>query len=96
MRTITLTSISVLLITTMLTAIPVWASQTCVDKITATCTKCHYQERICEKLGKNSQREWKKTIKRMLRYGLELNENDQASILKCLVILEGNRGNFCN
>lgn len=80
---------------TLLAAIPVGAGQECVDKIMSTCSKCHYPARICEKLGKKSKREWKTTIKRMLRYGLVLNDSEQESMLRCLLTLEGNSGNLC-
>lgn len=77
------------------TTIPVRANQGCADKVMATCTKCHIQTRICEKLGKKSKRDWKVTLKRMLRYGLVLNETDQDNMLKCLLSLEKNSGNLC-
>ena len=81
--------------TTLLAAIPALADQECAAKVLATCTKCHYPARICEKLGKKSKREWNTTIKRMLRYGLVLNDTDQENMLKCLLSLEGNSGNLC-
>jgi len=80
---------------TLLAPIPARAGQDCADQVVATCSKCHYPARICEKLGKKSQRDWQATIKRMLRYGLILNEGDQEKILKCLMSLDMNSDKLC-
>jgi len=71
------------------------ASQECADRVMATCTKCHYPTRICEKLGKKSRRDWQTTIKRMLRYGLVLTDNEQESVLNCLTTLDDKNGILC-
>lgn len=80
---------------TLLLTTPVWSGQECADQVLANCSKCHYPVRICEKLGKKSTRDWKVTIKRMLRYGLVLNETDQESILNCLTSLSKDSGKLC-
>lgn len=71
------------------------AAQDCTANVLAACSTCHYQSRICEKLDKKSKREWKVTLKRMLRYGLVLDEAQQDSMLECLVSLKKDRGRLC-
>ena len=80
---------------TLVTAFPAWADADCAAKVKAACTQCHFPTRICENLGKKSQRDWKVTIKRMIRYGLVLNDTDQGDMLKCLLALDRNSGNLC-
>lgn len=46
--------------------------------------ECHYEIRICQKLGKKSERGWKSTIERMVKYGAKLDEQDNKPLLKCL------------
>lgn len=82
-------------IAALLPARPAPAAQDCVAELMAHCTSCHYQSRICEKLGQNSKREWKATIKRMIRYGLVLDEANQDTLLKCLVDLKKDSGKLC-
>lgn len=60
------------------------AADDCATQVMTTCTKCHYETRICENLAKKSRRDWQVTIKRMLRYGLVLDESGQNSLLECL------------
>lgn len=74
---------------------PARAAQDCTDQVLATCTSCHYQARICEKLDKKSKREWQVTLKRMLRYGLVLDETGQGRILECLVALKNDHAKLC-
>ncbi|NTV14865.1 MAG: hypothetical protein HGA96_13195 [Desulfobulbaceae bacterium] len=81
--------------TTLLAAIPVGAGQECAEKVLATCTKCHSQARICEKLEKNSRRDWQTTIKRMLRYGLIGSDSEQENLLTCLTGLAKDNGKLC-
>jgi hypothetical protein len=95
MKTGVITLIMSLCLWDTLTAMPVAAGQDCVDRILATCTSCHYQTRICEKLATKSQREWKTTLKRMLRYGLVLDETGQDTILDCLANLKKDSGKLC-
>lgn len=75
--------------------IPARAAQDCTDQVMATCTSCHYQARICEKLDKKSKREWQVTLKRMLRYGLVLDETGQGRMLECLVALKKDHTKLC-
>lgn len=75
--------------------IPAGAGPNCADQVAATCSKCHLPARICEKLGQKNQREWRSTIKRMLRYGLVLDSAGQESMLKCLLSLAKESGNLC-
>jgi hypothetical protein len=71
------------------------AGGSCIEKIQAKCTGCHYPSRICEQIGQKSRRGWEVTIKRMLRYGLELSRDKQDEMLDCLQGLEKDRGNLC-
>lgn len=71
------------------------AGDACVEMIQANCTSCHYPTRICEKIGQKSRRGWKVTIKRMLRYGLQLPGGKMDEILDCLQGLEKDRGDLC-
>lgn len=76
-------------------ASPIRAVEDCPTLVINTCTSCHYPERICEKLGEKSRRAWQVTIKRMLRYGLALDEAGQEHVLECLLALEDERGKLC-
>ena len=78
-----------------LQALPARAGEDCVQKVEANCTSCHYQSRICEQLGKKSRRSWKVTIKRMLRYGLQLQGTSQEEMLECLLNLEKDSARLC-
>lgn len=95
MKKRTITLILAICTAILLPVRPVPAAQDCVAKLMTHCTSCHYQNRICEKLGQKSKREWKTTIKRMLRYGLVLDETGQDSLLKCLVDLKKDSGKLC-
>lgn len=88
------TALALTLIVTLLAVRPVGA-EACADLVLTSCTSCHYQSRICEKLGQKSRREWKVTIKRMLRYGLVLDDAGQAGMLECLLALEKDSGKLC-
>jgi hypothetical protein len=76
-------------------AAPASAANNCTERITTHCTGCHYPNRICEKIGRKSRRDWKVTVKRMLRYGLQLNGTGQDLMLDCLQGLEKDRGELC-
>jgi len=79
----------------VLPAPPAESAQDCAAKVLATCTSCHYQARICEKLGKKNERDWKVTVKRMVRYGLALDEAAQEGIITCLLALKDDRTKLC-
>lgn len=95
MKTSTTTMFLTIFSIALMSAIPARANKECTDKVMASCTKCHYQTRICEKLGKKSQRDWKVTTKRMIRYGLILSDSEQESIVKCLLALGKDSGDLC-
>lgn len=65
-------------------AMPVKAEQGCGELLDKNCTSCHYKTRICQKIGQKSKRGWKITVKRMLRYGLQLDARQQEQIIECL------------
>lgn len=90
-----ISAITLMLIVYLWTAMPAMAEQDCAAKILANCTSCHYQTRICEKLATKSKKEWKATLKRMLRYGLVLDETGQDGMLECLASLKKDSGKLC-
>lgn len=78
-----------------LLATPTLAAQDCSDQVRTSCTACHYQTRICEKLDNKSRRDWRNTLNRMLRYGLVLDEAGQGRILDCLMALKSDHAKLC-
>jgi hypothetical protein len=72
------------------------AEQNCTEKLEQNCISCHYNTRVCEKIGKKNKRSWKNTVKRMIRYGLEIDQAEVDKITECLVALEKNPGKFCD
>ena len=83
MRTLFLATILTLFLTQ-----PAAAETKCAELLDKNCTSCHYKTRICAKIGKKSKRGWKISVKRMLRYGLSLNKNEQKEIVQCLTELK--------
>ena len=75
--------------------LPVMAEQDCADLLEKNCTSCHYNTRICNKIGKKNKRKWKVTVKRMLRYGLKIDKATQNETIACLVSLEKESARFC-
>ncbi len=75
--------------------LPVLAGQDCAELLERNCTSCHYNTRICNKIGKKNKRKWKVTVKRMQRYGLKIDKATQNKTIDCLVSLEKERGLFC-
>lgn len=60
------------------------SEEICTALLTARCEECHYNSRICRKIGEKSKSAWKRTIKNMVHYGAKLNKNEQKSLLQCL------------
>jgi hypothetical protein len=56
----------------------------CEQILKHVCVECHYETRICQKLGKKSERGWQRTIERMVKKGAKLHEHDNKPLLKCL------------
>lgn len=56
----------------------------CAVLLNTRCDNCHYRARICQSLGKKSKREWKRTIKTMVRYGAKLTKDQQKTLADCL------------
>ncbi|MDT8335980.1 MAG: hypothetical protein RQ753_09795 [Desulfurivibrionaceae bacterium] len=77
----------------MATLVP--AGQDCGERLREKCTTCHYNTRICEKVGTKNRRAWKNSTKRMIRYGLKISNAEIDGITECLVSLEGNPDIFC-
>ena len=82
--------ISILMVISLFLTAPLslMAAQNCIDLLEKNCTGCHYNTRICNKIGKKNKRKWKSSVKRMLRYGLKIDKKAQSSIVDCLVSLE--------
>lgn len=71
------------------------ANEGCLELIMNNCTSCHYQTRICEKIDKKSKRAWKKSIKRMLRYGLKMDKRTQGKAVDCLLSMKKEDPGLC-
>ena len=74
---------------------PAQAGEECLELLEQKCTSCHYNTRICKKLEKKNMRAWKKSVKRMLRYGLKLDKQEQEKIIDCLLAMKEEPGPFC-
>ena len=88
-------SISLALILGLTTPFSLMAEEDCTDLLEKNCTGCHYNTRICNKIGKKNKRKWNATVKRMLRYGLKIDKKTQKEIAGCLVSLDKNETQFC-
>ena len=56
----------------------------CSSIVNAKCIKCHYKTRICDALGTKSVRNWKRTMKFMLKQGAQLTGDEQNKVIACL------------
>jgi hypothetical protein len=56
----------------------------CSAIIDAKCVRCHYKTRICGALGTKSSRQWKKTLKFMIKQGAQLTEDEKNKVIACL------------
>jgi cytochrome c5 len=56
----------------------------CRTMINSKCVKCHYKTRICDALGTKSKRNWKRTVKFMVKQGAQLTKDDQKVMVECL------------
>jgi hypothetical protein len=72
------------------------AQEDCPSTLEQKCTACHHKTRICDKVGSKNRRSWKNTTKRMIRYGLKLEDSEVEMITECLVDLEEKPGKFCD
>ena len=60
------------------------ADAVCSAIVDTKCVRCHYKTRICDALGTKSIRQWKKSIKFMVKQGAVLTEEEQNTVLACL------------
>ncbi len=61
------------------------AEPACSELVTAKCTKCHSETRICQKVKKGkSEGAWKRTVKRMIGHGAEVNGKEKNQLITCL------------
>jgi hypothetical protein len=59
-------------------------NDTCTPLVTTHCIKCHFETRICQKVGKNKGGgAWKRTIKAMVRNGAQVSKQDQQALVAC-------------
>lgn len=72
------------------------AGESCGEMLKDKCTKCHYNTRICEKVGEKNRRSWEISTKRMKRYGLKISDAEIDKITDCLVSLDENPEIFCD
>ncbi|MEN8200409.1 MAG: hypothetical protein ABFR63_10100 [Thermodesulfobacteriota bacterium] len=57
----------------------------CIQILETRCQQCHYLERVCNGVGEQSKRQWKATLKRMVkRRGATLEGNEEEELLACL------------
>ena len=68
---------------------------TCLEQLEQKCTSCHYNTRICKKVEKYNKRKWNNTVKRMLRYRLKLDAQEQDKVVDCLLSLKNSGETFC-
>ena len=56
----------------------------CESLLVGKCSDCHYLTRVCQKLGKKSKGDWRRSIKRMVRKGLVLSKAERKLLVECL------------
>jgi hypothetical protein len=56
----------------------------CQGILVNKCSDCHHLTRICQKLGKKSKGDWRRSIKRMIRKGTVLSKEEQKLLVQCL------------
>ena len=56
----------------------------CESLLVEKCSTCHYLTRVCQKLGKKSKGDWRRSVKRMVRKGAVLSKAEQKGLVKCL------------
>ena len=68
----------------------------CKSLMESRCLACHFETRICRKIGKNKgSRSWKRTIKSMIRHGAELSGKEQKTLIGCFVDRDREILSFC-
>ena len=67
----------------------------CESLLRAKCTHCHYETRVCQKLGKKSKRGWRATVRRMVKHGAELSKEEQKVLVECLSTRQKGAEAFC-
>ncbi len=59
----------------------------CAALLRNRCQSCHYLDRVCSQVSKKSKRNWKATLKRMVkRRGAELSKEEQVFLVNCLLL----------
>jgi hypothetical protein len=71
------------------------SESTCSAIIDVKCVKCHYKTRICDALGTKSARNWKRTVKFMIKQGAQLTEDEQGRVIACLSSLPAGSDIVC-
>ena len=57
---------------------------TCETLLVEQCNNCHYLTRVCQKMGKKSKGDWRRSVKRMVRKGAILSKDEQTILVTCL------------
>lgn len=71
------------------------ADDACAVLLNTKCETCHYKTRICQKLGKKTKRGWRVTIKRMVRHGLKISDEERDVLVDCLTELPEGADTVC-
>lgn len=56
----------------------------CETLLVEQCSTCHYLTRVCQKVGKKSKGDWRRSVKRMVRKGAVLSKTEQKLLVECL------------
>ncbi|MDH3392723.1 MAG: hypothetical protein OEL66_01860 [Desulfobulbaceae bacterium] len=56
----------------------------CSTILESHCTSCHHTTRICQKLGRKNAKGWKRTIKNMVRHGVQITAAETDALVQCL------------
>jgi len=85
MKTIRTATFAAVTCTLLLAANPAaFAADNCAELLPSKCTGCHNMNRVCQKVGKKSEKRWLRTIKRMEKHGSQLSGSEENVILTCL------------
>jgi predicted secreted protein len=67
----------------------------CEATLVKKCSDCHHLTRVCQKLGKKSKGDWRRSIKRMIRKGTVLNKEEEKMLVQCLYKEQEGAKNAC-
>jgi hypothetical protein len=68
----------------------------CTTMVKTTCTRCHSETRICQKVQKDKGKgAWKRTVKRMISHGAVAGEDEKTRLITCLSTPDPAIREFC-